>query len=273
MLASSVARHPSCLTSLAFSSTPLAAAVSIDAITTFLQRSNIEELRLEKCELDANTCCEIVTSLDGNTALRELRIVGNNNNNGTSMLDSMSVTVIGRSCLRDLRLVDVTLTASVVRALADGLRGNITLESLSLASTGHPCAPEPFEDLLRHYNVTLQSVALQSVELDGSTPEALRSLLLVNERVRVVHSHLQLRQYRMMDLSSLWSCVLARLSSKPNLFFRFLRHNSAMWCCGHQYLQQSHQRRLPEATPSPQESKMGCVDGWRKSKRAPIDLT
>lgn len=157
MLASSVARHPSCLTSLAFSSTPLAAAVSIDAITTFLQRSNIEELRLEKCELDANTCCEIVTSLDGNTALRELRIVGNNNNR-RSMLDSMSVTVIGRSCLRDLRLVDVTLTASVVRALADGLRGNITLESLSLASTGHPCAPEPFEDLLRHYNVNLQSV-------------------------------------------------------------------------------------------------------------------
>lgn len=224
MLASSVALHPGCIRALHFCGTPLAAAESSDAVATLLRVSHIEEVHLLGCHLDATACHDIVTSLDGNTALRELRIQGGND--GTT-LDSMSVAAICRSGLRDLRLWDVRLTASVVHELAHGLRGNDALESLTLATTEHRFALEPFEELLRHYNV-----ALRTIEFDESTPESLRSLLLVNERVRAVHTHLQLRHYRVADLS-LWPYILAKLSSKPNLVFRLVRNGTAELCVHH----------------------------------------
>lgn len=175
MIAMSVARHPNAIRKLSFCRTPLVECTN--GISTLLQHSNLEVLHLDNCDFDAYACFEVVKSLNGNITLRELRIVGNNSMTLDRALFEYS----------NLRLEDERPpTASAILALVHVLRDNDTLLSLSLTSSGHAWALEIFEELLRHYNL-----ALRTVELDRSTPETLRSLLRDNERVRVVHSHLQ----------------------------------------------------------------------------------
>jgi hypothetical protein len=132
------------------------------------------------------------------------------------------------SKLRYLRLRNHHET--VLPSLLEGLKANTVLEELHLST----CSPIDvksalsFRSLLHAFNFSLKIVRLYDESfvwpLRGQN-ELLGPSIRQNIRTCRVYDHLSSRNFRVGRLHE-WNPVLASLSTKPALLYRFLRHGN-----------------------------------------------